>query len=340
MPVKKILFLIVSVVLFFGCNNNDEEQNKKNDKSDKTDSASIEDLSSEIRNNPRNSELFNKRAEIYADKGKYKKAINDLEVAIKIDSLNKDLYHSLIDYHMKIGQSGKAKNVALKCLKVDSEDKRSLFKLAQIYFYVKDYKESISYIKKIKDFNLEDADTYFLQGLVYKENNKTDLAIKAFQKAIEYDKEKITAYLMLGKMLSESNDPLAIEYFNAGLRKDPDNSELHYNLGFHFQQNDMLDSAVYHYNYIIENLDKENYQAYYNKGFINLVYRRNYHKAIKNFTHAIKIDSAAHKAFYNRGYAYELLGDKTSARADYNKALDIKENYKLAIEGLNSIDNK
>ncbi|MDA3820110.1 MAG: tetratricopeptide repeat protein, partial [Candidatus Delongbacteria bacterium] len=186
----------------------------------------------------------------------------------------------------------------------------------------------------------QDADTYFIQGLIYNETGKTELAIKAFQRCIEYDEEHIAAYVMLGRLLSEANDPLAIEYFRSGLRQAPENIELHYNTGFYFQQHDQIDSALYHYNYIINKIDSLHYGAHYNKAYIALVYQNNYEKSIEGFNKALKIDSASYKAYYNRGYAYELLDKTEKARADYNIALEYKKNYPLAIEALNELDNQ
>ena len=34
------------------------------------------------------------------------------------------------------------------------------------------------------------------------------------------------------------------------------------------------------------------------------------------------------------------MGDETNARLDYNKAMAIRPNYKLAMDGLNRLDHK
>ncbi|MFW5805010.1 MAG: tetratricopeptide repeat protein [Bacteroidales bacterium] len=336
-----VFFLILIVVL--SCNQ-DKNANNKDDQNNKDeialDSMNVEQLSEAIRTTPRNADLFRKRAELYMDKGETEKAINDLNIALKLDSVTKSTYYDLIDQHMLLGQSGKAKDIAKACLNRYPDDKESMLRLAQIYYYVKDYNQALSYIREIKNRNLQDADTYFIQGLIYSETEKTDLAIKAFQRCIEYDEEHIAAYVMLGRMLSDANDPLAVEYFKSGLRKAPENIELHYNTGFYFQQNNQTDSALYHYNYIINNIDSLHYGAHYNIGYVALVYQNSYDKAIEYFTKALEIDSDSYKAYYNRGYAYELLGKTQKARADYNKALEYKENYPLAIEALNELDKQ
>ncbi|MEA3448998.1 MAG: tetratricopeptide repeat protein [Bacteroidota bacterium] len=341
--IKIVPFIGFILLVVLSCNQGKkgDNQNHQDNKDDiALDNMNINQLSQEIRNTPRNADLFRKRAELYIEKGETEKAISDLNVALKLDSLTKSTYYDLIDQHIHLGQSGKAKEVANACLTIYPNDKESMLRLAQIYYYVKDYNQALSYIRGIKNRNLQDADTYFIQGLIYSETEKTDLAIKAFQRCIEYDKEHIAAYVMLGRLLSDANDPLAIEYFRSGLRQAPGNIELHYNSGFYFQQHDQIDSALYHYNYIISEVDSLHYGAHYNKAYIALVYQNDYEKAIEGFNEALKIDSVSYKAYYNRGYAYELLGKTEKARAEYNKALEYRENYPLAIEALNELDRQ
>ncbi|MGC9331923.1 MAG: tetratricopeptide repeat protein [Bacteroidales bacterium] len=333
-------FVFMVIVSCHQRENNGNKDNHDNKVDIAIDSMNINQLSHEIRNNPRNADLFRKRAELYIEKGENEKAITDLNVVLKLDSVTKSTYYDLIDQYMILGQSGKAKDVAKACLERYPDDKESMLRLAQIYFFVKDYNQALSYIIKIKNHNLQDADTYFIQGLIYNETGKTDLAIKAFQRCIEYDEEHIAAYVMLGRLLSAANDPLAIEYFRSGLRQAPKNIELHYNTGFYFQQINHIDSALYHYNYIINEVDSLHYGAHYNKAYIALVYQNDYEKAIEGFNKVLKIDSTAYTAYYNRGYAYELLGNTEKARADYNKALKYKKNYPLAIEALNELDRQ
>ena len=340
------LLTLLFMFTVLACN----QDGKKEDQADKVqtedqteqseDSISIEQISEQIRETPRNALLFRKRAEMYADSGRIDEAISDLNVVLKLDSVTKTTYYDLIDYHMKLGQSGKAKKAAEKCLEMHPRDKESMLRLAQIYYYVQEYNKALEYIKMIKEYNLQDADTYFVQGLIYREAGKPKLAMSAFQRAVEYDQDYIAAYNMLGKMLSEAGDPLAEEYYRSGLRRAPDNLELHYNMGFYFQQNGAIDSALYHYNYIIDEIDFMHYGAHYNKGFIALVYQKDYETAIDQFSQALSVDSTAHKAYYNRGYAYELMGEFDKAREDYKHALRVKENYELAIRGLNSLDQK
>ncbi|MDA3909987.1 MAG: tetratricopeptide repeat protein [Bacteroidales bacterium] len=333
---KYIAFLLV-LSGFIACNPDKKDVQVTDETIDIT---SIESLSEQIRENPKSPELFIHRAELYAEKGNVDEAINDLNISLKLDSLNANVYYKLIDYRMLKGQSGKAKTTAETCLKRFPGDKEALLRLAQIYYYVEEYMDALEYIRQIKSYNQQDADTYFIEALIFREMNVPAKAIESLQTVLEYDSEYIAAYNLLGQLYMNAGDIIALEYYKAGLMKAPENIELLYNLGFYYQENNQPQLALEQYNKLLDVTDSNHYGALYNSAYINLVQLEKYDEAINLFTDAIKIDSTAHKAFYNRGYAYELLGKYADAKSDYFKALEIVPNYPLAVQGLNALDNK
>jgi len=332
-----VFFIIVG---FVACNSNKKADQQVDETTEITDSISIESLSEKIRENPESPELFVKRAALYAEKGNVDEAINDLNISLKLDSLNNEVYYKLVDYHMLKGQSGKAKTAAENGLSKFPGDKEALLRLAQIYFYVEEYADALEFVRQIKSYNKQDADTYFIEALIFRDMNAPAKAIESLQTVLEYDSEYIAAYNLLGQLYMNAGDILALEYYKAGLMKAPENVELLYNIGYFYQENNQAELALEQYDRLLEVTDSTHYGALYNSGYINLVQLDNYNKAIDLFTDAIVIDSTAHKAFYNRGYAYELLGKYADAKSDYYKALEIVPNYPLAVQGLNALDNK
>ncbi len=338
---KLLLLVFAGLLLFAACKNHKNKSNKNtNNQTQISDSSSIESLSKQIRQNPKNAELFKMRSKLYVEEGKPTEAINDLHIALKLDSLDRETYYSLIDLNMRLGQSGKAKETAEKCLTVHEGDKEALLRLAQIHFYVRNYTQALEYIRLIKSYNHQDADSYFIEALIYREMQKPAKAIECLQSVIEYQPNRAEAYNMLGQLLMEAGDPLALEYFKSGLRKAPKDIDLLYSLGYYYQINNYTDSAINQYNQLIAVTDSLHYGALYNSGYVQLVDKENYPEAVKFFTAAINIDSLSYKAYYNRGYAFELQERYAQARDDYNQALKIEPNYPLAIQGLNALDNK
>ena len=72
---------------------------------------------------------------------------------------------------------------------------------------------------------------------------------------------------------------------------------------------------------------------------MNLVYLQEFESAIVNFTQAIAINPEYADAYYNRGFAYELLKDIDNSKKDYLKTLELSPNYEKAIDGLNRIED-
>lgn len=69
---------------------------------------------------------------------------------------------------------------------------------------------------------------------------------------------------------------------------------------------------------------------YVNRGNV-FFYEKDYRKAIVDYSKAIEMDiKESHVAFLNRGLAYEGIGDKGQAEADYRQALEFKPQWPFA----------
>jgi tetratricopeptide (TPR) repeat protein len=142
---------------------------------------------------------------------------------------------------------------------------------------------------------------------------------------------------MLGKIYVAQNNKLAVDYLNGALNIEPQSVEALYTLALYLQEHNEFLRAKEMYLNIIHLSPKYKY-AYYNLGYINLIYLKNYTDAVKNFSNAIACDPYFVEAYYNRGYSYEMLKDFNNAKNDYKKALKLKTNYEKAIKALNRIE--
>ena len=115
--------------------------------------------------------------------------------------------------------------------------------------------------------------------------------------------------------------------------------EARYNLAMFYQKLEMIEDAELEYNYIIYEIDSTSANPFYNLGYINLIYKGEFEKAIDFFTRAIQKNPEYVEAWYNRGFSYEVMGKLKLARENYNRSLLIKTNYPMSIKGLNRLDN-
>ncbi len=338
--IKQILIALLVIIYFTSCNNNKSEDNKPLKIDTTSNISAVKQLSIKIRKNPYNSELFKQRAEEYIKENKLDSAINDYELAKKLDTLNQDVYLRLADLYLLSAKSEKTKENLEKCLKINPKNIKALINLARIYLYVEDYKKSNEYLIKAEKIDENNAEIYLLRGLAYQALQDTSKAIENFQIAVNKKPDYYEPYNILGILFAAKNDTTAIAYYRNAIKLQPQNPQPHYNLALFLQEHGFEIRALNEYNYIITKIDSTYANAYFNQGYINMLYLKNYKKAISYFSKVINLRYADVRAYYNRGYCYEKLNDIKNAKIDYSTALQIVQNYQLAIDGLNRLNKK
>ncbi len=335
--IKQIILSLLVLIYFASCKNNSTD-NKPADIDTTSNISPVKQLSIKIRKNPYNNELFKQRAEEYIKENKIDSAINDYELAKKLDTLDQDVYLRLADLYLLSSKSEKSKNQLEKCLKINPKNTKALINLARIYLYVDNYKKSNEYLIKAEKINDTNAEIYLLRGLAYQALKDTNKAIKNFQIAVEKNPDYYEPYNILGILYAAKNDTVAIEYYKNAIKLQPKNPQPHYNLALFLQNQGYEIRALNEYNHIITKIDTAYSDAYFNMGYVNMLYLKNYKKAISYFSKVINLQYTDVRAYYNRGYCYEKLKDYKNARIDYSTALKISRNYQLAIDGLNRLE--
>ncbi len=111
-------------------------------------------------------------------------------------------------------------------------------------------------------------------------------------------------------------------------------------MAYFYQEHGNVERAIQFYHTIIQNIDSLNKNVYFNLGYFQMEYKKNYRQAATEYTKAINLDLNYAEAFLNRGYCFEMLGDFSRAAVDYNASLQIIPNYELAVKALNRLDAK
>ena len=334
----RIVWTLLLLALLAGCSPKPEAKSEK-DKSDTLDSAAINiaGLTEQIRNDTANGDLYRARAELYLSIEKFNEALNDISTALKTDSTNTEYYVTLADIFLAQGKVQPALETMDKALLLDSGNIPVLLKSAEINVVIRDYKKALGYIDKVMKQDDRQPKAFFLRGVVLLENKDTLHSIRNFQRAIDADQDYFDAYMQLGLIYAAARNNLAVDYFNNALNIQPDNTDVSYYLAMFYQETGECVKAIGIYESLI-NKNPEFYYALYNIGYINLVYLKDFDKAIECFTKVIEMKPAYTDAWYNRGFAYELKKDTENSQKDYRKALELSPNYEKAIEGLNRID--
>lgn len=332
---KRIFLIFVSLILTSACRESREKENTE--ATEMTDSVRsgnmLIGLNERISKDTTDAEAYYSRAKLFLQRGILQQAFQDAGKAVSLDSGKAAYYLLLADISFRGLQIHKAVQAFERCLQLEPDNMEANLKLSELYMYLKAYPKSIDYANAVLRIDNRNARAYFIKGFVYKESGDTARAVSSFTTAVEMDPDYYDAYIQLGLIYGAKGNDLAIQYYSNALKVRPGSEEALYNRGFYYQEDSQLQKAEEDYQAILAK-NSSYKEAWYNLGFIELVNRKNYPAAIKNFSAAINIDEHYVEAYYNRGLAYEFSGDMESAIKDYRAALNIFPNYGLALDRL------
>jgi tetratricopeptide (TPR) repeat protein len=286
-----------------------------------------------IKADPGNARLYRERADLFDRRGVLSAAVSDMQKAIQLDSVNPALYLALADYAFRGLQIQVSVDAFKKCLTLDPSNKEACLKFAELNLYLKAYPDALKYANDVLKLDDRMPKPYFIKGFVYKEMKDTARAISSFQTVVELDPEQYDAYIQLGNIFSKRGNPLALQYYGNALRLRPRSTEALYNRGLFLQDAGKWEQAEADYGVLLK-LDPAYADAHFNLGYIDLVLRGDAEASIPHFTDAVRCSPDYVEAYYNRGMAFKIKGDRESAKKDFLKALSIYPAYKLAQQRL------
>jgi tetratricopeptide (TPR) repeat protein len=327
------------IVFSSGCNNSKDDQHRGGTVVNDTTPLGkmIAEASLKISKDPKNPDLYHNRAKLHLQRLDYLNALLDMSEVVKMDSTKAEYYLTIADAEFARGNSGMSKTALDKCLQLDPKNLIALERMAELYFYVKQYEKSIGYLDQILKADIRNPKAYFMKGMNFKEKGDTARAIGSFQTTIEQQPDYYDAYQQLGMIYTAQNNPLGIQYFDGALRIKPKSEEALYGRGMCYQEvKHDYDKAIQDYTSITQ-MNPQNSNAHFALGFIHFQYLKVYAEAVKHYTRAIDADPNWPEAIYNRGLAYESMGNIAAAKSDYEKALKIRADYALAQAGLKRV---
>lgn len=333
-PMRITKFNCILSILYIGllssCTPNQSENKNGNGNIDSLNSSDVFfQLNKQILREPDNATAYYQRAKIYLEKDNINQAYADASKAVALDSSKMEFLLLLADVSFRGLQVRKSVEVYEKCLRLDPKNLEANLKLAEIYLYIKGYPKSIMYANEAMKIDRKLTKPYFLKGFVYKESGDTAKALSSFETVVDLEPENYDAHIQLGNLYAAMNNKLALQYYGNAISLRPRSTEALYNRGLFLQNIGELNKATGDYNVILK-LDPKYADAHYNIGYIALVYKKDYPKAIEQFSEAIRLNKDYVEAYYNRGLAHEFKGEIKEALEDYHKALGIFPTYKLA----------
>ncbi len=327
-----LTLIMVLMTVFIACNTSDKKEEKIEEKKDE-----FTLLNDQIVKEPGNAELYFKRSKEFLNRKNLRQAFTDIEKAVSLDSMKFEYYMLHADISFQGLQIAKAVKSFESAVALNPENIDAHLKFSELLLYLKAYPRSLKEANEALRIDKNIAKAYFIKGFAYKETGDTSKAISSFQTAVEINPDYYDAYIQLGNIEAAGRHPVALQYYNNALRLMPNSTEALYNRALLLQNMGDLDNAITNYEGILK-IDPSYSDAYFNLGYIQMIYKSDYKSAIKYFTDAIRVNSQYTEAFYNRGLCYEAIGDKQSAIKDFNAALGILPTYKPAKEKLKKMN--
>lgn len=298
----------------------------------------LAELCQNIDKHPKKAENYYARANYYYLNKEIEKGLADIQTAIKLQPDSSKYYVTLSDLYFAQHETDLTEEALLKAISMDEDNNEARLKLAELQFYTRQYDDCGKTIDAAVQRQPHNPKAYLVKAFMLKDLKDTVGYLRMLQLVIDQDPNEVKAYSELGYFYQQQNDPIAISYYQNGLKVDPKNVELHYNLGKMFQDMDKFEEAEQEYKTAI-GIDSAHIPSLNNLGYLYLDDNfKKYDEAVKLFTQVLQVNPQFVYAVCNRGVAYEYLGNYVAARKDYEEALKLSTNFEPAIKGLNRLD--
>jgi len=325
---RNILLLSITAFLFIQCKTKSDDTNAIGP----TGNPVIDAISDDIKQHPEDPNLYLKRAQIFYDNKAYDQAVQDLANVMKLDSTNLRAHHLLADVYMDHNQSSLALKTMQRAVALYPDSIHTKLKLTEFQLILKQYEGAMHTLDDIMKIHPGDPEALFMLGMVYRDQGKTQQAIGAFQSAVERNPDMTEAWVILGDLMDRTHNPLAIQYFDNAIRVDPKNVEALHAKAYFLQNNNRVEEALNIYKQIHE-INPQYPEAYLNTAILQL-YRDSLDAAMKELVILKGIDPANAAAWFYIGKVHQFRGEKKEAKASFEQALRLDDQYEQARDAL------
>ncbi len=229
----------------------------------------IRDLTTAIKEQPGNVALFQRRARIYLTLNNGPAALADAERVVALEGSTPT---SFLLRAQALRAVGKVKEALADCtqaqqLGYDGSDLPLL--QGELSYIVRRYPDAIKYLNEALRKSQFEERAYFYKGMIYAETGDTAHAISNLQTASEQAPQFTDSFGQLAGIYNAKRDfKIARQYLDAGLRANPDDGFLHYNLGVNALLQKFPDSALTFFTRAAQ-LDTTLYLAHFNAAVLH-----------------------------------------------------------------------
>lgn len=331
------LVIITIIVFMVACTSEKQAESDEIAASPETEISPLQALNDSINQDTLNAGLLNRRAKYYLDQQQVDKAMRDLNKALRLDKENVDIYLTLAEAYFGMGKPESITATLIKATQIDDQDARPLIKLAELNLLQQKLNIALGYTDRALQLGVYNPEAYYVRGMIFLSREDTVSAMKNFLIARDQNENFFEPLYQIGTIYTAQRNPLAVDFLKDAIKKHPRSIVARVQLALYLQDNEAVDEAIQHYDTLLQ-MQAQNSKLLFNLGYVYLIYKEEYEKAIGYFDAALAIDPNYIDALYNKGRTFEQMGRLANAREIYQNVLQKKSNYPLAVEGLNRID--
>lgn len=212
--------------------------------------AAVEVLSTLIQEKPSDIRLYSARANVFAIRQEFPKAIADATRAIELsDSKQAFLFVNRGVFHSSNGQHDLAVADYIKATHLDSSAYGAYTNLASAHIARKEFQKAIDVCSSVIKVDRDNAAHYIQRGVAERHLEDWDAAIADFSKALEIDKDNLAALGSRGFVnYLKGNHADAAKDFDAIIKLTPEDAMAYNNRGYNRFLNGEHKAALTDYN--------------------------------------------------------------------------------------------
>ncbi len=296
--------------------------------------ASIDALSDAIRSNPSVAENYYKRAAIYFDKKQWEETSKDIERAIQLNPTNAAYLllksQSLLEQN-KMDEAWQLIN-QVESYKLQSPD--FYLTKAKLSVFKKDTTAVKSALAQLEQSIPYSSELFLVRGKYLEQLvGDTLSAMQVYHKAIKFDKSNTEPYVrIIDYLVTHNRTDSALALTKIAQVEFVNDSRWKIKQAEILQAQGFLEQSWWVYNTIF-NADSTNTSALENMAQIRIK-QKGYSAAIKHLTEASKLKPDNADYFYQVGFCYEQLRNFSKAQTNYQNAVRLNPQLRVAEQGL------
>ncbi|WAR00024.1 TTC6-like protein [Mya arenaria] len=285
----------------------------------------LEDLTFILKHTKNHSGAYRSMAEIYQKQDDITMAIVNYTQAIKLNPRDHEAFFARAECYEKRGDMLLALEDYSACTKIAPHRIDAILKHGMYYFENKSWNNAINDFTDLLRVDPLNASARVLRGRSYAAMGQWSPAVEDLSAAIHLDPGHWQAFYHRACILRKAHPKRALHDYSVSLliKDSEENISSYLHRGILYNAMGRPDDAIPDFESVLK-LNKDSACAHVNLGLIMMNHHDNYHRAIKRFSSAIKVDPTYVRAYVCRGEAYHKIHELKLALRDFTRAIHLR----------------